>query len=279
MERLSLGLLDPRGAWLAWMKLGIGVVTALVAAAPLRGDDSVLPTPAQNISQKADEDVSPAFEPSSLPVVLEDLASHPVDSQVADLCQTGSLLFSRGDCLAVKACTGSRYTHVAAIVKEGAECWVYDSMNGTGVRKLTLKDYLHAQAPDALTLSHPRRPFSVKECRDFQAALDRELGREYDVLHFVTGREADGIHCAEYMTRVLISIEWLNADNPGRVSPGSLLEGAETCGAYVVGEKILISRPLEPLPEVSNWRGVLWQNTKLCCHAGCRQMSRWVLCR
>jgi len=211
--------------------------------------------------------------------LIQDSVAMPADQQLAALCQTGSLLFSRGDCLAVKACTGSRYTHVAAVVKADDGCWVYDSMNGIGVRKLKLSDYLDAQAPDQLTLSHPHRPFTADECREFQAALEQELGREYDVFHFVTGRQTDGIHCAEYITSVLMSIDWLQARNPGRVSPGSLLEGIDECGAYASGGEILISRPLQPLPEVANWHQALWQNTKLCCHGSCRQLSRWVLCR
>ena len=50
--------------------------------------------------------------------------------------QSGTLLFSEGDCLAVRIFTKSPYTHVATVVEQDGKFYVYDSMNGVGVRNL-----------------------------------------------------------------------------------------------------------------------------------------------
>lgn len=194
-------------------------------------------------------------------------------------CVTGSLLFSEGDCLAVRAYTGSRYTHVAIIVIDDDRCWVYDSMNGIGVRKLPLADYLAVQAPDEVSLLHPRREMSDDEVVLFRAALESQLGRSYSVGHFVTGKEDEGIHCSEYITQCLISIDWLRARNPARVSPASLRDGVLLHHVYDEGSLLAIPPQLEPLPEHDSWCARMWQETTICVGGGCRQLSRWFLCR
>jgi len=77
---------------------------------------------------------------------------------LASRVQTGTLLFSKGDCLAVRIYTQSAYTHVAMIVMRNGEPLVYDSMNGTGVRCLTLKNYLNTQRPATIHLFQPKQP-------------------------------------------------------------------------------------------------------------------------
>jgi len=243
----------------------------------LRAEEPVRPTPARELPEGSS--TTGTFESETAFVVERGAGAKSPAEQIAAQCQTGSMLFSRGDCLAVKVCTGSQFTHVATLVKMDEICWVYDSMNGTGVRKLLLKEYLSRQAPDELLVYHPHRAFTENETKSFKSALNQELGRNYDAIHFMTGNQADGIHCAEYMTRTLISIDWLHANNPARVSPGSLLEGIQESGAYTLGGRILLSSPVEPIPEVDGWHEALWQNTRLCCQSSCRQMSRWLLCR
>ena len=71
-------------------------------------------------------------------------AGHPADdashdaavlaATIAPELQTGTLLFTAGDCLAIKASAGGPYTHVAAVVLQNGAPVVYDSMHGVGVR-------------------------------------------------------------------------------------------------------------------------------------------------
>src|SRR5262245_42929333 len=86
---------------------------------------------------------------------------------VPDL-QTGTLLFTEGDCLAIKAAAGGPYTHVAAVVMKDGTPVVYDSMNGVGVRKLSLADYLKTQAPDEIDLVQPRCALSPQDAVVFE---------------------------------------------------------------------------------------------------------------
>ena len=74
--------------------------------------------------------------------------------------QTGTLLFSKGDCLAVRIYTQSSYTHVAMIVMRNGEPLVYDSMNGIGARCLTLKNYLNTQRPATIHVFQPKTAFN-----------------------------------------------------------------------------------------------------------------------
>lgn len=198
---------------------------------------------------------------------------------IAAQCQTGTLIFSRGDCLAVRIYTGSGYTHVAAVVREGKTIDVYDSMNGTGVRKLSLADYLATQRPDEVQLFHPRRPLTEEETTRFRAYLDSQIGRPYSVKHHLTGRKSKGIHCSEYATEALIAIDWLKAENPVKVSPASLARGIESDGVHTAGDWIHLPFEAEPVPEPQGCCARWWERTKSCTMACCRQMSRSLFCR
>ena len=152
-------------------------------------------------------------------------------------------------------------------------------MNGTGVRKLTLEEYLEHQAPDDVQLFHPVRPFSEEETKCYQSYLESQLGRPYSVKHHLTGKRAKGLHCSEYVTDALISINWLTAENPAKVSPASLADGITDSHAYLAGDRVELPFEAEPIPEPSNRCAQLWQETKDCTRRCCQKLSRWVLCR
>ena len=106
-------------------------------------------------------------------LIAATLAAAPVETQsfasvdaaaaaLADEVQTGTLLFSKGDCLAIKVYTNSPYTHVAAVVVQDGAPYVYDSQNGAGVRRLMLNEYLRAQRPERLHVHHPREPLEMQ---------------------------------------------------------------------------------------------------------------------
>jgi hypothetical protein len=193
--------------------------------------------------------------------------------------QTGTLLFSKGDCLAVKMSAGGPYTHVAAVVLQGDAPVVYDSMNGIGVRKLSLPAYLASQAPDEIDLLQPRHAFTLQEALVFEAALQQRVGAPYAVLHYVMGRRASaGVHCSEYVTDALESIEWLDVARPPRISPSSLHENLVEGDVYATASSVHF--PLQPEPvEAEGWWKQLWLDTKHCCSGCCDQLSAWFLCR
>jgi hypothetical protein len=207
-------------------------------------------------------------------------------AQIAPQLQTGSLIFSQGDCLAIKAYAGGPYTHVAAVVMRDGVPVVYDSMNGVGVRKLPLKEYLATQAPDEVEVFQPRTPFSAVQAAQFESSLESRMGTPYAVWHHVTGERARyGVHCSEYVTDALIATDMLRAERPSKVSPTSLARGITQDGLYSSSGAIALAE-LVPVEDVrdgegegDNWCEQMWLDTKVCCSRYCDQLSAWFLCR
>ena len=206
-------------------------------------------------------------------------ANGAVTAELRSSLQTGSLLFSQGDCLAIKVFSGSRYTHVGAVVIEHGRPVVFDSMNGPGVRKQSLDDYVRFLSPSDVHVLHPARPMTEVEANAFARHLEGQVGRAYRIKHYATGRRTDGLHCGEYMTDALIAAGWFVANEPSRVSPGSLWQGVMQSGRYVEGGRFELAEPATPVPFASEtWCQRSWRETKECCGATCRQLSRWFFC-
>jgi hypothetical protein len=198
---------------------------------------------------------------------------------LAPRLQTGTLLFSEGDCLAIRVYTKSRYTHVATVVVCDGEPIVYDSTNGVGVRRMTLPDYLAAQHPDELHVFEPQRPFTPEAAAEFQQHLDEQLGRPYAIAHHLTAERADGLHCAEYVTDALMAANVMKAQQPSKVSPASLAQGAVQSELYAAATTIHVQTQPVAAPVAGNWCERLWLDTKRCTANCCVQMRRWFLCR
>lgn len=200
-------------------------------------------------------------------------ASH-LESRV----QTGTLLVSKGDCLAVKVFTCSRYTHIAVVVKQDGTTWVYESANGRGVVRQSLAEYLDNELPNTVYTLNPRKPFSRRRTRVFKKYLDSQLGREYGVKHYAVGKRADGVHCAEYLTDALMAVGMIHAKRPSRVSPASLAKGTLQTGLYTAG----VAVDLQEANEKSVGRNrcqQMWIDTKYCTANFCVKMRRWFACR
>jgi hypothetical protein len=215
-------------------------------------------------------DATPVVGFESLPAAAEHLAPQ---------FQTGSLIFSKGDCLAVKVFTVSPYTHVAAAVVHDGKCNVYDSTSGVGVRRLTLEEYLLTQSPDEIHVFHPRRPLTPQQAEDFECYLESRVGTPYAITHHLTGERAEGIHCSEYVTDALMCIEVVRAERPSKVSPASLVAGITQHEIYSDGETYVLAAEPIPEPQGSNWCEQLWIDTKLCCASCCDKLTGWFLCR
>jgi len=201
-------------------------------------------------------------------------------TELSPTLTTGSLIGTKGDCLAVRIYTASSMTHVGAVVVQEDGPWVYESTNGVGVRKLPLADYLAAQAPNRVLVYQPRRLLTAGQARDFEAYLESQLGRPYSVKHHITGQHCEGMHCAEYATEALLKTELITAENPVRVSPASLIEGIVENDIYVAGpeQEIVVEEP-PPIPDDLNCCERMWEGTKRCTSACCHKMSGWFLCR
>ncbi len=214
----------------------------------------------------------PAAAPSPLPAATV--------QEIAATVQTGSILASQGDCLAVRVYSLSSYTHVAGVVMQNGQPFVYDTVPGTGVRRLPLGDYLISQQPTQLQLLHPTKPFSEKQAAEFEKHLNGQLGRPYDVKHFATGRRCRGLHCSEYMTDGLIASQHLVAENPARVSPSELITSLTEHHIYTTGAThVLPEPPAPPVPESKTWYGRAWQGTKECSYDCWTQTKRWFCCK
>ena len=203
-----------------------------------------------------------------------------VVSQLSENLQTGSLVFSRGDCLAVKIFSRSQYTHVGGVVMVNDEPIVYDSMNGSGVRKTPFVEYLRQQTNSGVQIVHPYQPLTTSESVAFHQHLESQIGRQYAVRHHLTGQRADGVHCAEYMTDALMAANIIAAKQPARVSPGSLLQGVTAAKLYTQGCRADF-KPTDPNPLSlqTAWYQRAWHGTVVGYNNTTSRLRRWVLCR
>lgn len=193
--------------------------------------------------------------------------------------QTGTLLFSKGDCLAVRIYTKSAYTHVAMVVMRNGEPVVYDSMNGIGARCLTLKNYLNTQRPATIHIFQPKTAFNESMTTQYERYLDQKLGTPYSIRHHLTGSRAKGIHCAEYAIDALSACHLMKAKAPAKVSPASLVTGIVQSERYAPSITFELKRPPQVAEKSSSWYQQLWIDTKNCTSACCLKLRGWVFCQ
>ncbi|QDT39144.1 YiiX/YebB-like N1pC/P60 family cysteine hydrolase [Stratiformator vulcanicus] len=215
----------------------------------------------------------------------DEITPHVVSStELADSIEseprTGTLIFTQGDCLAVKVFSASSFTHVAGlVVGDDGEVLVYESQNGVGVRKMPLRAYLRIQEGCDLSICRPARVMDVKQRVEFVEHLESQLGRPYLVRHHLTGNRAHGIHCAEYMTDALMSAKLLHARKPPKVSPASLRQGAIETGLYDAAQSVFVSE-IEPVAvEGQNWCDQMWLDTVVCTKNCWKTIRSCVLCK
>ncbi len=221
--------------------------------------------------------VAPAADQPATPTAVASMDE--LAGTLASELQTGTLLFSQGDCLAVKVFTRSSYTHVAGVVMKEGRPFVYDSQNGAGVRCLPLADWLEAQRPETIHVHQPKEAFAGERSDLFVAALDHEVGRPYAVKHHLTGKRCEGLHCAEFMTDALMAAKLIHANEPPRVSPASLRQGLLNTSLYEPTRTLQLVEPSPPTEKGDGWCSQLWIDTKVCTSNTCVKMRRWFRCR
>lgn len=198
--------------------------------------------------------------------------------EISPLLETGSLIFSKGDCVAIKVFSAGAYTHVAGVVMQDGTPMVYDSTGGVGVRCLPLADYLGTQGTAPMYVLQPREALSADQAARFEAHLKSQLGRPYSVTHHLTGQRVDGIHCAEYMTDALTACGLTKAKCPPRVSPASLRSGLIKSELYDPVASLRLVEPISPVPRATTWCGRMWESTCLCTSSCWRKLRGCVLC-
>lgn len=210
---------------------------------------------------------------------VAEVAPQEALERISEDARTGSLLVSRGDCLAVKIYSASPYTHVAAVVVKDDGIFVYDAMGAAGVRKQLLCEYLAGLGDARVHPFHPRASLSEKQTRCFEAHLESQLGRPYAIKHHLTGKRAEGLHCAEYVTDALDAAELMHAAEPARVSPASLVRGILEAELYRQSPSLQLVCKAPAQTESRGWCGWLWFETKECTFACCRKLRGWMFCK
>lgn len=143
----------------------------------------------------------------------------------------GSLLFLENSNQFVELYTGSETTHVAVILHEQEQPWVYEATPGE-VRKLTFATYraelgeLNKRRGEKrkirAVLVEPSQPYSAEQITAMRELLESQIGRRYSVKGHVRGR-SDGIHCAELAARALCAASVLKIERCQAESPATLL--------------------------------------------------------
>src|SRR5688572_30047563 len=144
--------------------------------------------------------------------VLGVFASEPAFASPQPKLADGTLLFLENCNSVVEWSTRGRIAHVAILIHESSEPWVYEATPAT-VRRVTLADYYmelarlnqkrSAGEQVKLVALFPLRAYDAEEVARMKKYLDEQLGRRYSVKSYVRKKPADGIHCAELASTTL----------------------------------------------------------------------------
>ena len=144
----------------------------------------------------------------------------------------GTLLFLENSNLFVELYTRSETTHVAVVLNEEQEPWVYEATPHE-VRKLKLDDYYaelgrmnqrrSATNKILLTMAQPRTSYTPQQTEAMRTFLEEQLKRRYSIKGYVRG-DSDGIHCAELAGRTLCTAGALDIERCQDESPSTIFE-------------------------------------------------------
>jgi len=140
----------------------------------------------------------------------------------------GSLIFSEHSSVVVEKATNSPITHVAIAFNESGTTYVYQATLPR-VKKTTLDEYFdHIKKLKRrgwirikVWVAQPNKPYTKEEIAAMKSYADSQLGEKYSVKSY-TGKQSNGIHCSEYVTKSLTFSNRYTASSPGSVSPKSL---------------------------------------------------------
>jgi len=121
--------------------------------------------------------------------------------------------------------------------------------------------------------------FETSDQQQLTTYLDSQLGRPYAVQHHLSGQRCDGLHCAEYATDALMSVQLIRAERPPRVSPATLRTGVTQHAIYAVGTTLRLTPPPTPPRRNESLCERWWHDTQSCCSNCCRRLRGWFLCQ
>jgi len=120
------------------------------------------------------------------------------------------IVFENGTFLSiVQRQTGSNKTHIAIILYDGIQPWVYEASR-PDVHRTKLEIYfkqieaLHKQLPKmGVHFLKPKVPYSPAQVAAMKKYAHAQLGRSFAMQSYMTGRPAVTIHCSEYIGNTL----------------------------------------------------------------------------
>ena len=146
--------------------------------------------------------------------------------------KSGDMLFVQNSQNIVECWTHSTYSHVAMVIKDGDELWVYEAEIPV-VTRYKLKDWLTAMgqrnaekphSPAVLTIVAPATPYTAEETAKMKGYLDKQIGRRYSLRGHVRGVPGNGIHCSELTAGAIEASGRINFTLPNYgISPGGLI--------------------------------------------------------
>ena len=151
----------------------------------------------------------------------------------AEPLEDGTLLFLENCSSVVQRATHGNVGHVAIVMNEDHEMWVYEATPGK-VRRLKADEYytelsrLNARKNEEKQIRafalRPEKPFTETERQAMRHYLGEQIGRRYSVKGYVRGEEVRGIHCAELASHTLNESGRYQWDQCYSIHPGRLQE-------------------------------------------------------
>ena len=141
----------------------------------------------------------------------------------------GSLIFLDHSNNIVERYTDAKTTHVAIVINDKDGAWVYEAQPPK-VRKVKLSEFYddivrlkRKRKKLRLWVYTPLEPYNDRQVKAMRDYLEQQVGRKYSIKSYLRGRELDGIHCSEMVSRALEKSQRFRIFNPARTSPGELL--------------------------------------------------------
>ena len=174
----------------------------------------------------------------------------------AEPLDDGTLLFLENASSVVKAATGGQIGHVAMVMSDEGQTWIYEATPAR-VRRVTPAAYyeelarINAKRDDEKKIRtlalRPQKPYSEAETALMRKFLSGQLGRRYSLLNYVKDKEGDGVHCAELAGGALNATGRYRFEHPRSIHPTRFFEQVQPThrGAEVIA--------LPPPPAKETW--------------------------
>src|SRR5262245_33049222 len=147
--------------------------------------------------------------------------------------EDGTLLFLENAKSVVKIATGGKIGHVAIVMSDEGQPWIYEA-TPAHVRRVSPEAYyeelvrINAKRGDdkkirVLALP-PQKPYSNVEKAAMRKFLAEQLGRPYSVAGYVKHKDAVGIHCAELAASTLTASGRYDFHEPRSIPPAAFYD-------------------------------------------------------